>query len=282
MRPNLIIIGATKCGTSSLHHYLARHPQIFMSKPKELRFFTKHWNKGVAWYESHFGVDTPIRGESSPQYTVYPKNAGVPARMHSVVPDARLIYMVRDPVERVVADYLERLGQFREHRELESILANFESCIHAQRQYINPSRYWFQIDQYLEFYPAKQILVVALEDLRTRRADTLRHIFRFLHVDETFRDQAFDRVWNDSTSKRRMSSFGRIVYPNRLRQALHHEWVPYPITRVFKALVHATGKPVERPRLSADLERRLADCFRDDVSRLRGFTGATFPDWRAY
>lgn len=282
MRPNLVIIGATKCGTSSLHQYLACHPQVFMSEPKELRFFTKHWEKGVEWYEAQFPVDAPVRGESSPQYTVYPRNAAAPARMHEVVPGARLIYMVRDPVERVISDYLERLGQFREHRELESILTDFESSPHAQQQYISPSKYWLQLEQYLKFYPPDQILVLTLDDLRSRKLDTLRSAFRFLRVDEHFRDDAFDRVWNESSVKRRMSWFGRLVYPHGLRRALHDDRVPYQIVRAFKAVVRATGRPIERPRLSEDLERRLTGCFRDDVAQLRAFTSNTFAGWRTY
>lgn len=282
MRPNLIIIGATKCGTSSLHQYLACHPQIFMSEPKELRFFTKHWDKGIQWYERHFPVDAPVRGESSPQYTVYPSNPDVPARMHAVVPDARLIYLVRDPIDRLISDYLERLGQFREHRDLESILVNFESDSHALRQYINPSRYWFQLEQYLKFYSRDRILVLSLDDLRKQRLETLRQVFRFVDVDEGFCHKAFSRVWNESSSKSRKSWFGRIVYPDRLRRALHHPAVPYPVVRAVKAVVRATGEPIERPRLSAELEQRLVDSFRQDVAALTAFAGRQFAEWRSY
>ena len=282
VRPNLIIIGATKCGTSSLHRYLQVHPEIFMSTPKELRFFTKNWKKGIEWYESKFDSVRPVRGESSPQYTLYPRHADVPMRMHSVVPDARLIYLVRDPIDRVVSHYMERLGQLREHRELPAILADLESSRHAQNQYVNPSKYWLQIERYLKFYPPDRILVASLEELRKRRREMLRRSFRFLGVDENFEDDAFHKVWNESQSKRRKSWLGNLIYPARLHRAMHRHDVPRPIVTRYQALVRAAGIPVEKPKLPADLEARLVECFRQDVSRLRAFTGERFPEWREY
>jgi hypothetical protein len=282
MRPNAIIIGAMKCGTSSLHRYLQVHPQIFMSTPKELRFFTKHWKKGIGWYESKFDTDRAVRGESSPQYTQYPRHPDVPARMHSVVPDARLIYLVRDPIDRVVSHYLERLGQLREHRELSSLLTDFESDKHAQMQYINPSKYWQQIERYLKFYPADRILVLALEDLQKRRLETLRQVFRFLAIDDSFWHESFDKVWNESSVKRRASWVGELIYPPWLHRTLHRRNVPRPIVDGFQGLVRAIGKPIERPKLSPAVEARMIDCFRSDVESLRAFTGKSFADWRQY
>ena len=90
MLPNLIVIGAAKCGTTSLHEYLDAHPEIAMSREKELYFFIeeKNWNKGLAWYESNFDPHARVRGESSPGYTVFPLYQGVPERMAAIVPNA--------------------------------------------------------------------------------------------------------------------------------------------------------------------------------------------------
>jgi hypothetical protein len=253
-----------------------------MSGTKELRFFTKHWHRGVDWYESMFQTDRPVRGESSPQYSLYPMHPEVPVRMHSVVPDARLIYLVRDPIERLISHYMERLGQFREHRELASILAQFESNRHAQNQYIGPSRYWLQIQRYLTFYPPDRILVVALDDLKHRRQEMLRRIFGFVGADEHFVHEAFGRVWNESLSKRRKSWVGRLVYPERLRRSLHRREAPYPLIRGLKTVARITGKPIERPVLPAALESRLVAAFRADVAGLKAFTGQNFGGWREY
>jgi hypothetical protein len=94
--PNLVVIGAMKCGTTSLHHYLDLHPEISMSRPKELNFFIGDdggpgdwrggtWRRGTAWYAQHFEPAAPVRGEVSPGYTSpsFPYEAG---RMAAVVP----------------------------------------------------------------------------------------------------------------------------------------------------------------------------------------------------
>ena len=86
--PNLVVIGAQKCGTSGLHYHLGLHPEISMSKPKELNFFIeeRNWPRGLDWYRAHFDARATVRGESSPNYTAYPQHLGVPERMHSVDP----------------------------------------------------------------------------------------------------------------------------------------------------------------------------------------------------
>ena len=80
--PNLIVIGGQKCATTSLHYYLNLHPQISMSREKELNFFSeRNWHKGIEWYKSNFTGRTKIHGESSPSYTNYPFNKEVPKRL---------------------------------------------------------------------------------------------------------------------------------------------------------------------------------------------------------
>src|SRR4029077_9765606 len=91
--PNLIIIGGLKCGTTSIHHYLGLHPEIQMSKPKELNFFVSelNWDLGLHWYASRFDSAFQVRGESSPPYTNLPRFQGAAARIREHCPDARLL-----------------------------------------------------------------------------------------------------------------------------------------------------------------------------------------------
>src|SRR5215210_6346576 len=94
--PNLVVIGAQKCGTSGLHYHLGLHPEVSMSKPKELNFFIgeRNWPRGEDWYRRHFDPNAKVRGEASPNYTAFPQHVGVPERMASMVPDAKLIYVL--------------------------------------------------------------------------------------------------------------------------------------------------------------------------------------------
>jgi hypothetical protein len=140
--PNLIIIGGLKCGTTSLHHYLNLHPRVTMSRPKELNFFVGelNWDLGPEWYASHFERAALVRGESSPHYTNLPRFTGVAERMHDVLGgQARIVYMVRDPIERILSHYLHNVGGGYEHRPIDEALADPDSA------YVARSRYAMQI-----------------------------------------------------------------------------------------------------------------------------------------
>ena len=147
------MIGAQKCGTSGLHYYLSLHPEISMSKPKELNFFIeeRNWPRGEDWYRAHFDARARVRGESSPNYTAYPQHLGVPERMHSVVPDAKLIYMVRDPLERIAAHWVHNYAKRREKGDLRATLT------HPNTSYVARSQYHMQLQQFLAHYPLEQI-----------------------------------------------------------------------------------------------------------------------------
>ena len=129
MLPNLVIIGGMKCGTTSLHYYLSQHPEIYMSRDKELDFFIeeKNWHKGIEWYESQFNVQAKVIGETSPNYTCRHCFPGVPKRMNELLPDAKLIYLVRHPIKRIVAHYLHNYSEGLESRDLEETLLDSET-----------------------------------------------------------------------------------------------------------------------------------------------------------
>ena len=165
--PDFIVIGAMKSGTTSLHHYLSCHPDIAMTTVKEPTFFTAegNWDKGLDWYRKQFGSDGTLRGEVSPDYTKFPRHAGVPARMHATLPHAKLIYLVRDPIERLISHYVDAYSFRRANGPLNEVLRDAEG-----RHYVACSKYFLQLEQYLPFYDFEQFLVVATEDLAARRA----------------------------------------------------------------------------------------------------------------
>ena len=186
--PNLIVIGSQKCGTSGLHHYLGLHPETSMSAPKELDFFVAERNhpQGLGWYRGHFDTQAKVRGESSPNYTAFPQHVGVPERMHSTVPEVRLVYMVRDPIDRIAAHWVHNFAKRREKGDLSATL------MHRNTSYLARSHYYTQLRQFLRLYPAERILVVEQEGLRNRRLETLRRVFEFVGVDPGFSHPSFD------------------------------------------------------------------------------------------
>jgi sulfotransferase family protein len=196
--PNVLVIGAMKCGSTSLHHYLDAHPDIAMSEKKELNFFYRPgvWNKGLEWYRSQFDPGAPLRGESSVNYTKSPRASGLAApRMHRLVPHAKLIYMVRHPIERAVSHYLHTRAEGNEERPLPQALSDLTG------PYVSRSVYYANVEPFLRHFPAESLLVVPQERLRSQRAATLRAIFSFLGVDADIDRPEFSVMWQTAAEK---------------------------------------------------------------------------------
>ncbi len=194
--PAVVVVGGMKCGTTALHRYLDLHPDIAMSEPKELNFFfgaadgepswtEGNWSRGVGWYRSHFAGTASVHGESSPGYTS-PDHPETAQRMAGVVPEARLLYLVRDPLDRALSQYRHHRRDGDERRPAEQALLDPES------QYIARSRYHERLEPFLDHYRRDRILVVRHRDLLERRRETVRSVFAFLGVDDGFWSSEMD------------------------------------------------------------------------------------------
>src|SRR6202789_1776123 len=157
--PSLVTTGGRKSGTTSIHHYFGLHPEIQMSKPKELNFFVTelNWDLGLDWYASRFDDRFKVRGESSPHYTNLPRYEGVAERIRTHCPDAKLIYMVRDPIKRILSHWVHATGAGYETRDMVEVLSD------PNNQYVNRSRFWMQLQPYLERFDHADIEVITQE-----------------------------------------------------------------------------------------------------------------------
>jgi hypothetical protein len=270
--PNLIVLGAQKCGTSGLHFYLGLHPEIAMSTPKELNFFIRerNWERGLGWYRKHFDPGAAVRGESSPNYSTYPHHLGVPERMHEVVPDAKLIMLVRDPVERIAAHWIHNYAKRREKGDLGDTL------LHPNTTYVLRSQYHLQLSQFLNRYPESQVLVLEQVHLRDRRSETLRQVFAFLGVDPSFEHSRFHRERHRSSRKRRATWLGMRVQP--LRRTRFGSRLPRLFWNVLDAGL-PLGKPIPRPDVREALGPEVIEVLHEDAERLRELTGRRFEHW---
>jgi hypothetical protein len=274
--PNLVVVGGLKCGTTSLHHYLNLHPEVEMSRPKELNFFVAelNWPLGPEWYASHFSGRASVRGESSPHYTNRPRFEGVAERMRSVVTDARLVYMVRDPIDRMLSHYLHNVGGGYDDRPLAEAFADPESA------YVTRSRYFFQLEPYLEEFGPERIEIVGREELKRDRPATMRRVFAFLGVDPGFSSTQFEREWETGTAKGRgrFRLMDRAVRLPGLRAVdRNFDRLPEPLRWLVERVVHDPGAgAAPKPEVPPPLRQRLADLFRDDVARLEGVAGRGF------
>jgi Sulfotransferase domain len=274
--PNLVVIGGLKCGTTSLHHYLNLHPEIGMSRPKELNFFVAelNWDLGVDWYRSHFPADAPVRGETSPHYTNRPGFEGVAERMRETLgADARVVYMVRHPIERLLSHYLHNVGGGYETRDLAEVIG-------PESAYVQRGLYAFQLEPYLEAFGADRVLVIGREELARERDATVRRAFEFAGVDPAFTSPEFEREWETGSAK---GSGGFRLMDRAVRlpglRALDRNFdrLPERMRWLVERLVHDPGSgEAEKPALDPELRERLAALFRDDARRLEELTGRRF------
>ncbi|HEX4654150.1 MAG TPA: sulfotransferase [Mycobacteriales bacterium] len=297
-RPNFLILGAARCGTTSLHYYLAEHPDVCMSSIKEPNFFLfEQTERGPrpcigddrrliaksvpdpARYERLFTRPAIAVGEASPLY-LYTRET--PALIRHTVPAARLVAVVREPVERAWSHFVyvnDDLGEqtvpaFREavDRELGRPYEPYLTGTH----FVRLSAYAEQLDRYRSMFPAEQLLVVAYDDLIRRTPGTLARICRFLGVDDNF---GFDTSvqYNPSSGEGSwVARLDRIVRPTfpYLKKAL-----PASVTGRLarsRARLRAASRSEGASPVPDDLRARLNEHFAPDREWLAREAGITF------
>jgi hypothetical protein len=242
--------------------------------PKELNFFSERQDRGLEWYQKHFRNTNKVQGEISPSYSkchIYPDT---PRYIHSIIPDVKLIYILREPIARIVSHFSHVIGEDTEGRDPAEILED------SLEHFVNTSRYMAQLEHYLKYFSMDQILVVTAESLRANRQETLSNIFRFIGVDDSFSSQAFEQVRHDSAGKVRRNRLGRAIarYPTlrRLESAtksiVPHRWHP-----LFAKVM---GKSFSKPLLSAEVQDKITALLEDDIAGLKRLTGYNFDEWK--
>jgi hypothetical protein len=276
--PTYVVIGAMKAGTVSLRHYLDEHPDVFLGRGAtfgEPNFFVTeyNWARGVGWYESLFdgaGGAAAI-GECSPSYTMAPVFGGVPERMAQVIPQARLVYVVRDPIARMQSMYMHQVSAGRERRRVETALLD--------DRYLGPSLYGFQLAAFLDHFDRSQLLVIASEVLRDRPREALSQVFDHLAVDPATVDLDERRRDHRSIDKP-VPRLHDLNWLPRRQVKLHPRWRPDRRTGLARLLTTRparTGDSVISPALRDRLAERLAA----DLHRFEHLLGHQIPsDWR--
>lgn len=196
MLPDILLLGGQKCGTSSLHHYLVQHPDVGAPRLKEVHYFDVNADRSELWYRSHF----PRRGlfphavDSSPYYIYHP---AVPRRAHRLLPDAKLIVLLREPVKRTYSHYHHAFRLGLETLSFEDAIAQEEerlagtdafllssrgarSDAHRHQSYVSRSVYAPQIARWYEHFDRSQFLFLTSEDLFTDPATTVERVHSWL------------------------------------------------------------------------------------------------------
>lgn len=210
--PNLIVIGAMKCGTTSLHSYLDKHPEVQMSEPKELDFFSDDdkYEKGISWYNTFFEKGYRYNGESSVNYTKKHRYAGVPTRIKDCLgTDIKLVYIVRDPIDRFQSNFTDSktYGDIPSSYSINSFI--------EERLDDNPllktSMYYYQIENYLAHFDLSTMYFLKAEDLKQNPQATLDLLFEFLGlesvaIETVTQNQSVSKTYHNTSYVKLMGS----------------------------------------------------------------------------
>ena len=222
--PNFYVIGSQKSGTSTLFQVLRRHPSIFVPAVKEVNFYFDEdkFQRGLTWYRHQFrrAGDDQIRGDFSPGYLCCPR---CPERIYRTCPDAKLIVILRDPIQRAYSQYWDNRRQLQEAKTFDELASEplHHHFVKHRRNYFSRGIYHVHLRRYFSLFPRTQILQLWFSDLRDDPRAVFDKVFRFLGVEENF-----DEDWMTKKANR------RVIYQNPL----------------FKFVF-------ERPRLAAALPR---------------------------
>jgi hypothetical protein len=291
-KPNFFIVGAPKCGTTGMFQFLRVHPDIFMPEFKEPHFFGNDMKlpsnrRTLTWYESLFQAsgDESMIGEASPSY-LYSKTAALEIKKYCE--NAKIIIMVRDPVEMLYSDYYQRLAARFE------IVNDFEEAIFAtngeaarfrarvekklgmrQPDYLELPKLGKQAKRYLDVFDRENVHFVIYDDFKADNQKEYRRVLNFLGVDENFQPEF------------------QVVNPNKkIRSLLLKNFISgtpaiikkyarkYPLIVRAKDSIHNMNiVQFQRPKMDPGLNRRLKAVFAQDVELLSELTGRNLNHW---
>lgn len=263
--PTFFIIGAPKCGTTSLHEYLDVHPGVAMTTEKEPSIFARpDWQDVLGEYAGLFVAHAPVRGESSTVYSSFPFRPWSVTNIRARVPEARFVYLVRDPIKRTLSHYAQNVWQKPRVRPFDELMDDLEDRWNMP---VWCSRYGTQLERWIDAFGPDRILVLDSDGLRYDRTATVQRVLGFVGADASFSSPEWEADHNTATQHRaprrglgRLGGVGeRLTRLPGLEQVLTRE-IPTPVPT-----------PEQRARLAALLT--------PEVARLRELTGLDTSKW---
>jgi len=302
--PNFLIIGAAKAGTNALYHYLRQHPQVYMSPWKEPKFFAFESEADLGFRAAN-GKDAPVnasvildqgeyerlfddarddelaRGEASTHYLYVEKS---PTRIKSLIPDAKLIAVLRNPVDRAFSSY-----QHLVRDDLEPL--DFGAALDAEPQriaehyaylyrYTDMGFYSQQLDRYEKTFSENQLCVLLYDDLRSDPEGTCRQIFSFLGVDEDFVPDMSGEYNRSGVPKNRFMH--RLLNPSApMKRRLWNVTPRLARERLLDAQTKIVNRNLQRQTMPEPERDRLRGVFREEVGRLEARLDRDLSHWLA-
>ena len=286
MKVDFFIVGAPKAGTTSLYHYLSEHPQIEMSSQKEPDYFSdkaineqgmyygKNRVNTLDKYESLFvQKESVVYGEASVSYLFY-DNVAEDIKKYN--PNAKIIIMLRNPIERAFSHYLMdyRLGLISD--SFENIIAKKSKHRNAHlfyQQYIEVSKYATQIQRYLDFFEKESILFIDYEDFKKNVSKTVGKVYDFLNISTEF---AADINTKYNTFTMPKNKVIRLIYSFVFLRKILTILFPIYLVKHIRVLLFKSDK---KPELLKETRSLLKKIFNDDIKKLEEVLAKNYSKW---
>jgi hypothetical protein len=266
--PQFVIVGAPKCATSWLVVNLRKQRDIFMPAP-ELHYFNRNYDKGVDWYCRMFdgARDNQLIGEKSASYLADP---AVPGRMKQLLPDAKLIVQIRNPVDRAYSDYCMLLRRGEVTMDVRQYL---DPARAGQSRFLRDGLYAHHIASFLEFYPADRIKILLHEEIQREPGKAFMEVADFLGLQNASPPALVTRRVKDKAAATLPGAVRRILRP------VKHLAAPYRERPWFRRAHALLAREISYPVLDRDMRAGLRDYYADDVSALSKLLGRDLTGW---
>lgn len=288
--PNLIIPGAAKAGTTTIHHLLAQHPQVFLPRVKEPHFFSNDlvWERGVeAYVQTHFegAAGFSVRAEATPHYLYYEKAA---RRIAEVLPAShqRFLIVLRDPVARAYSLYWNMVHEGHETLSFEDALARedgregireIERLGGIRWQYYNSGLYAKQLECWFRYFTRARFLFILTEDLQADPVGTMDRVFGFLGLAPL---ESLDAAPKNTAALPRSRALQHFMRrPNRIRRLLGTLVPDRWKVDIAEQILRANRRRFEYPPMHAKTECVLRERFASDVDQLQSLIERDLSAW---
>lgn len=272
-KPDFLIIGSQKSGTTALKYYLNQHPDIWCPSD-ELHFFDQRLHRGMEWYLSHFtGRTEKVVGEKTPAY-LYKEY--IPKMIKEMKPDIKLIALLREPVSRAYSEYnmIHLKGQIP--YSFEKLVLDKNGEVRPERVCIQRGMYANQLTNLYKYFSKNQVLILKAEDLRENRKETLEKVYDFLGVKYWIPEDMSDRhVGGEPRSKVLMSITGFFTGIQCVRRRVLFDWITWCDTKVIRFFKCINKRRGYKP-MKDETRKKLEDYYKEPNKELYELEGITW------
>jgi hypothetical protein len=280
--PNFFIVGSIRSGTTSLYEYLKQISSIYMPSIKEPNYFTSSidkkqlFTKPISNEKKYLDLfknvkDEKAIGDASPTYLWDPKSASM---IHEKIPEAKIIIILRNPIERAYSHYLMLFGRGVIKSSFKQIVLNSKNVPHDDfsGRVINAGFYSEQIKRYFDVFPKNQIKILIFEEFVNNTKKSVQGILNFLEIDD-FPPDSINTIYNQFTEPR--GGISSSILKNKIIKNIGKQLLPMSIGESM--VKNVLGRKAIKPKLSEEMFESLENIYKEDIIKVEIFLDRNLP-----